>query len=333
MAETDNIKRIGELVAEEIFSTFNWEKCNFQDNNWKCETPKKHRSAQAEKHTHPSDAVFYYFDPYRGKTIYLNFDFKSYAKSSLESYKAIKDLRSLGKALECANISEEFKNLYVKQGDPHFIDGVLFVYNHDGEYDKDFDSHLSKQIPKSGIKSLKGSNRLFVLGPQDIVELYSIANHFTKFKGTKVETHQSSGFYSPDLQISKVQAENKVGPATIEMLTSPWIISKVIADDITILVYLKAKEMSIKAFKYLLDAILQFQLLDDNYSVLVIDIYSSPERIQYFNSAQREYAENSHGVNDESIKQFKTRLSRISYHSSPLTKPSFFELEVSRNHE
>lgn len=333
MAETDNIKRIGELVAEEIFTAFQWEKCNFKDNNWECELPKEHKSSKAKKHNHPSDAVFYYFDPYMGKTIYLNFDFKSYAKSSLLSYKVLKDLRSLGAAIECANIADGFKSLYVNQSEPHFIDGVLFIYNHDNEYDKDFDEYLVKQIPQTGINTLKGSNRLFVLGPKDIVELYSIAQHFNGYVGKNMATFKSSGFISPDLQISKVMNDKKTGPATIEMLTSPWVISKVVADNVSILIYLKAKKMSIKAFKYLLDAILQFQLLEDNHSVQVIDMYSTPQRAKDFDASVREYAENSHGVNDESIEKFKMRLGTIKYKSCSLQTPSIFELEVSRSHE
>ncbi len=36
-----------------------------------------------KKHTHPTDAVFFYEDPYFHKNIYFNVDFKSYSDTSI----------------------------------------------------------------------------------------------------------------------------------------------------------------------------------------------------------------------------------------------------------
>lgn len=335
MAETVHIKELGDLVADEIFRTFKWEVCKFPDVNWACASPKTHKSAGATDLTHPSDQVYHYFDPYKGEEIYINFDFKSYAKSTLESYDPSKDLISLGKAVECANKSSDFKKLYVvDENKSHFVDGALFVYNHDGDYDREFDALLERKIAKEGICSLKGDSRLFVFSPQDIVELYSISRDFNILKGKEGAGIVDAGFRSPDLQHSKVLAQKKVGSATIEMLTSSWVVADIHTKDPTgncRYVYLKEPDMNVDGYKYLIDAILHFQLLEDYWPIKISDLYFSNERLAAFNTALDQYVNDSHGVNDESVADFKSRLDKIKYRSVNMEYPSFFEREIARD--
>lgn len=73
MSETTNTAALANKVFDEIFQWLKWELCTPKDINWECCNQEKHNTK-----THPSDIVFYYKDPYTGKTQYINTDLKSY---------------------------------------------------------------------------------------------------------------------------------------------------------------------------------------------------------------------------------------------------------------
>jgi hypothetical protein len=158
MAETANIAKMAEKISADVFSVFGWESRALANHNWNCVELEKHHKKKGIK-THPTDAVFSYLDPYLGQQVYVNTDLKSYSSGSLESLDLTRSLRSLARATECANKSQEWQQLFVETGSNHSVIGLLFVYNHDGEYDKDFETELEKLAPSTNLLfARKGSS-------------------------------------------------------------------------------------------------------------------------------------------------------------------------------
>ena len=77
MAETVNIGEIAPKISKEIFKHFLWGKHQKHDDNFKCTNTNHKNDKKKPKASHPGDVVFYYDDPYLGKTIYLHTDLKS----------------------------------------------------------------------------------------------------------------------------------------------------------------------------------------------------------------------------------------------------------------
>lgn len=166
MAETATIARMAEEVSKGIFSIFGWERRPHRDQNWACVT-KNHK-----KKTHPSDAVFSYESPLEHGKVYLTTDLKSYAAATITKDKLEEALKSLSISAECANQSEEWQQIYADTESNFRVYGMLFIYNHDGEYDKNFPSVLS--LVKQSLVKVKANFRLFVFGPADITYLTTL---------------------------------------------------------------------------------------------------------------------------------------------------------------
>lgn len=110
MAETANIARMAEKISDEIFSIFFWDKKGPVNKNWECMNRDVHK-----RNTHPSDVVFFYDEPYRPIRTYIQTDLKSYSADSISRSKIEGALKSLGQQISCAEISEEYQNLYTHQ--------------------------------------------------------------------------------------------------------------------------------------------------------------------------------------------------------------------------
>ncbi|ENH0225522.1 hypothetical protein ABVR02_004470 [Escherichia coli] len=159
MAETINISELAHEVSNDIFSWFKWKEINLYDENFSCRKSEEHfpkkianssesdnevESEQAneveseKKCTHPVDIVFKYNDPYSGKDVLFNTDLKSYAAKSIRPSDVRDMLKSIAKTIDCASISPEWKNRYGIDSIKYEIRGMLFIYNHDGKYHRDF---------------------------------------------------------------------------------------------------------------------------------------------------------------------------------------------------
>lgn len=132
MAETINIGEIATKLSRDIFKHFLWAKHPKHDDNFKCTNPE-HLSDGKDpkpKESHPGDVVFYYNDPYLGKSVYLHTDLKSYAKKSITSTKLRTAFKSLSMTVECAKESEDWRNKYsVLADEAHEVRGLLFIHN------------------------------------------------------------------------------------------------------------------------------------------------------------------------------------------------------------
>src|SRR5437763_1617077 len=139
MAETANIAKMAEQLSKQLFNEFLWRPIGSTNQNWPCEESERHKAA-----THPSDVVFFYDNPYAVSRTYVNCDLKSYKASSIKAAAISSAMESLANTLHCAEKSPEFQHQFTHEHVNTEICGLLFVYNHDGEYDKNFRLSLSE---------------------------------------------------------------------------------------------------------------------------------------------------------------------------------------------
>ena len=260
MAETVNIGEMAKILSEDIFSYFGWAKSKIEDQNWKCE------NIEHNKKTHPADVVFKYNDPYTDTLNFIHTDLKSFAESTLENLELENVLDSLSMQVECAEISDEWQKLYSEQNNDYKINGMLFIYNHDGNYKKTFTNKFSK-IPPRIFKTPKNS-RIYVLDPNDIFWLNNVATHIGKLLEKDIITNEYSFFY-PQRKDQATLGTSKA--ATIDLLKSPFII---IEDKTmnTSVVFYRPEGDEIDEFVYLIDYLRHHQILVSGNSIKIFQL-------------------------------------------------------------
>src|SRR5690348_10424455 len=153
-------------VSDEVFAVFGWRTTGPLNQNWAC-------SLEAHgKKTHPSDVVFWYDDPYSIARIFVNTDLKSYAATSISKASVAGAVGSLGRTVECANVGPEWRKVYGSDETNWRADGLLFVYNHDGEFDSHFAKLLSEIDPTNF--RLPPRRRMVILGPLEVRFLVNV---------------------------------------------------------------------------------------------------------------------------------------------------------------
>lgn len=286
MAETGNIEDAAKAISSDIFKWLKWETCALRDVNWDCVT-NHHK-----KKTHPSDVVFFYNDPYLGKKIYLNTDLKSYKKSTIKIGRISKALSSLALSVECANVSSDWQEKFlINTTEPWIAKGLLFIYNHDNEYDKDF-SDLIAQINFTKIEIPK-SVELAMFDPSRIRNLFNTVTDMKLFAVDHELKRDDFTFFYPDLVMSRRHGEEWNQPASIEALTAPWLIIKHQASkDIQegYLIYYHMPGETVEEFIYLIDALSHYQMLLSTKSITVRFTTPSDLAGNNFNKAKIEYS-------------------------------------------
>jgi hypothetical protein len=265
MAETANIAKIAELLASEVFSVFLWQQVGPWNVNFGCEKKDAH-----QVNTHPTDAVFSYSQPYANEKVYVCADLKSYAKSSISKAAVISALKSLASTISCAEVSHEWQSLYVSKDQTAEIWGMLFVYNHDGEYDKDFRKHLSDVHP--GTLDIPKGARILVLGPEDIRWLDNVSHDIVFLRGKGDLPPQSKcKFVHPHLHRHANRNPSIARGASIEMLTGPWIMleGETATGRRMVLVYYKRSGEEVEEFLYLIDYLKTYQVLGPDVDVVI----------------------------------------------------------------
>lgn len=273
MSETANIAAMAEKVSKDVFRFLKWERKKSMDRNWDCASPELHKTKSG---THPSDAVFYYEHPYLGEYIYVNTDLKSYAKTTINKDSITKAIVSLAKATHCANHSESFERKYIHTDSQYDVVGLLFVYNHCGEYDSDFDRILNS-IPQDELM-LGANNKLYVISPQRIRKITDITNDIARLiAAQELPQPNKYSFLYPDLVLTK-NILGKSEPATLEALLSDTLIIKHEYDEDNeiksgYIVYFSKPDPSVEDFIYLLDSFSHYQMFDNK----------KPIRVRYTN--------------------------------------------------
>lgn len=300
MAETINIGEIAQKLSKDIFKHFLWTGHSKHDDNFKCTNPE-HKSAGKvgedkegkPKETHPGDVVFYYDDPYAGKTIYLHTDLKSYSKKSITSTKLRSAFKSLSITVECAQESSYWREKYsVPDDEAHEVRGLLFVHNHDHKYVQSFADAVEKMDLQN--LPLPAGALIHYLGPSDIQRLYSIGNDIIRLQSND-ELPKDYTYYYPDLVMVRRHGDGTKQAATIESMTGPYLILKhgeAVNCSPGYLIYYNRSGKTSEEFEYFLDCLSRYQMLEGNQliRVRVTDGAAINDLKSVFQMAKNKYA-------------------------------------------
>lgn len=304
MAETAEIAEMANKVSEELFEWFKWEKIPVMDQNFDCHKKDKHFSGTDENHlkTHPVDVVFKYRDPYSGVFVYLNTDLKSYKKNSITTTQIRGALRSLACTIDCAAGSPEWKEKYCLDQNPFEVRGMLFVYNHDGEFDKAFydlfnpksnsKGKLSGGIDLSKIPIAK-NQKIHIFEPTMINYMQTIISDMNDLHHRGSFPKEDYFFYYPDQNLHKCLGGNeKLNPATVEAITAPFLFVK--HDEIDsynektkkveqtygrgLVIYFNRNGSNEYEFVYLFDILSKFQLLNKELKIRIRVASQNPDK-------------------------------------------------------
>jgi hypothetical protein len=321
MGETSNISIMAELLSKDLFTMFKWERVGPININWSCQNDHH------KKKTHPSDVVLCYPEPYRNRTTYVNCDLKSYAKGSIAAGSIINSIENLALAVECANVSQDWQKQYLKYNESNAeIVGLLFIYNHDGLFDKDFD-RMIREAAKDKINIPKNV-KVFVLGPRDICYLNTVVNDVKRMIADEVIPVSSGDrcFYYPDLYNEKVMQKDWSVAATLETLTGPWQMikyKKANSSEHGIVIYCKDTGDRVEEFIYLIDYLFHYQILQ-NYSDIRVKLpNASSHAASVFTHALKQYTARYEG-HEELVK----RLESLSYEPVTNVISTFNETEI-----
>lgn len=285
--ETANIAASAEILADEIFSHFFWERKSLKNENTDCCDKEEHI-----KKNHPNDAVFYYEDPYSNEVIHLLTDLKSYGGTTLESHSTAKYeklFKSLAMSMSCAELSEQWKTLFAKPACNVSVHGMLFVYNHDGDYSKDVADDV-KDVDLRKVSIPKG-RRIYLLGNMELLKLGSIVNDMNslKVKGKLSNERENHTFLAPDKVLSKQHHGEWGQAASIESLLSDFLVvrfRKAKNSDDGYVVYYSGVGDSVDEFIYLLDWFSHYRILTENCSVRIRLVGCDENAASKFESAK-----------------------------------------------
>ncbi len=319
MAETENISKMAELVAQAMFKELKWNQEDPLNTNSACVFPETH-----EKKTHPADIVYWYKDPYVGNRVYVLCDLKSYARGSITTDSIKGAVTNLALSVECAKVSEEWRRRFITGTTNVDLQGMLFIFNHDNGWDAEFPRFLSKifdaypQIP-SGV-------RIYIFGPQDIWYLNNIIYDIKVLRGEgELPSLDDCSFLYPDLSRARVVQDDWGCAATLECLKAPWQIIKYRKQDssLHLLVYYRGTGDTVQEFVYLIDKLVHFQWVAMCATIRLRAPYASQNAAATFALAIKEYASPLGGVATITEKLKKIKLQTISQ-----VTPNFSEIEI-----
>jgi len=327
MAETANIAKMAETLSKELFGAFGWQQTGPMNSNWTCHNKKEHGVQ-----THPADAVWYYDEPYSNLRTYILADLKSYGVASITPNKVQEAIVSMSKAMVCAESSDEWKQRFlVDTARSSQINGLLFIYNHDGEYDKDF-GQLLKGVAAADVRFIPQNRNLIVLGPKDICELNAIVTHIKTLGASgRIQNELQTSFFFPELKLKKRTLPE--GDPWNNAAPLPYLLSKIISlkarkkgsnspyDDLHI--YYRGVGKTVEEFLHLIDYVFWFQQIQtasDSILIHFVSLESVPEAASLFERARNEYRE---------VKELKReQLGKIRFESVQNVAPRYSEIEL-----
>jgi hypothetical protein len=327
LAETSKIAAMAVKLSEEVFSEFFWTKVGPEDQNWPCEDKEHHGVS-----THPADVVFYYDEPYSQRRTFVHCDLKSYAKGTITVPMLRGALKSLARQIACAEKSETWRNRYMHGNVTPDVCGLLFVYNHDGAFDKDFSSVLAG-IKRKEVQLPKGA-RLFVLGPRDIHWLDNVRYDIRQLRGSSgsnaLPAPQHCKFFYPQLDGQANLQPQKARAATLEMLTSPWIVFEYKhgqnLSERGVIVYYRRSGETEEEFMYLLDFLRHYQVTNDASKIDVRSLVTHEAAPAIFQKAQQRYIESL--GDKEHLTELAKKFQSIRYAKMTQTVTHFSEIEL-----
>lgn len=298
--ETGKIAEIANKISKELVKWYRWERLNLLDQNFACSKKAKHAPAKIAAHTHPVDVVFSYIDPYLGRRVLFNTDLKSYASTSIKPGDIRSALKSLAQTIDCARSSEEWQERYNLLDDSPEVRGLLFVYNHDGNYDKNFvDLFKPKQYKSAGEQEesaekganlsslpIEGDMVLHIIEPKLISYMTTMRADVNRLVQEGTFPRQNYKFFYPDLKLHKTHSDEYSRPATVEMISGPFMIVEHdevkdsetgdIAFPAGVIVFYNRPGISSEEFLYFIDSLSNLQLLKGNHPIRVRILHDSP---------------------------------------------------------
>lgn len=259
----------------------------------------------------------------------MNCDLKSYAKGSITAGAIREAVESLAKTLSCAEVSQEFNDTFIHQDVSPNIQGMLFVYNHDKEYDKEFSKILDK-VKSEDLDIPKGS-KIVVFGPEDIFWLNNVHHeiiHLRGGAGLLPERDFCKFFYPPLIRKKNVQPDHAKA-ATLEMLTAPWIILSYINpkknNQKGFVVFMRKRGHTVDEFLYLIEYLTHHHVIGVGHEVTIRILDPHPNSSPNFNKAKDQYIEGYEGG-----EEFRKLLDAIDIGKLEHVRTDFCELELSR---
>jgi hypothetical protein len=334
VAETANIAAIAEKLSGELFAEFFWKRAGPMNANWACEKPEKHKVK-----SHPSDVVFYYDEPYAKQRTYVNCDLKSYATSSITTPAIRGAIESLAKQVACAEISEEWRAKYIHKGVTPAVTGLLFVYNHDGEYDKDFRQHLTA-VQQAAKLDLPRGSKLVVLGPEDIFWLDNVRYEICQMRGRRsggppLPDPEHCRYFYPQLVRRKNLQLDHAKASTLEMLTSKLIVLEYTREKAPdrkgYVLFYRGKGAHSDEFTYLFDYLRHFQLLQEDIDIEMKLLDASPHAPAMFQKSVQTYVEGLSGGDASS--PLAARVAAIKYTRITGVLTKFSDVELGMDYE
>jgi hypothetical protein len=322
MAETTNIAKMAEKLSKELFAEFLWQRMEPTNVNWPCEDKERHNAK-----THPSDVVFHYEEPYSQARTYVNCDLKSYAKGSITVGAIRSAIESLARALSCAEKSDEFRARFIHDHVSPEICGLLFVYNHDGDYDNDF-NRLLWQVKNEKL-DIPTASKIVVFGPRDIFWLNNVHHEIAYMRGGTgdLPEREFCKYFYPHLVRRKNVQSDHAKAATLEMLTAPWIILSYTKPKNKnrkgfVIFYRKRGEM-VEEFLYLIDYLMHYQVLVDDTDVFIKILDPHPNAVALFEKAKGQYVDEYMGG-----AEITGRLNSIQFAQINNVRTKFSEVEL-----
>lgn len=346
--ETSQIAEMANRVSKDIFKWFKWERIPLMDQNFDCKKQEKHAPTKQQKHSHPVDVVFKYNDPYLDNPILLNTDLKSYNKSSMTSPNIRGALKSLAQTIDCSRISNEWQSRYDTAGLAE-IRGLLFVYNHDTEWDKDFAKLLLPPKKKEEVGDEKGlvakslpleeGQLIHIIEPRTIAYMTTVIADAQRLHAEGSFPAKNYYFFYPDLKLHKARGDKYSRPATIEMICGPFLIvehdeikkhdettemTEVTYQSGFVIFYNRAGNSHLE-FMYLFDVLSTYQILDGSNKLRIRVAHHSPnvDIRSHFKRAIEMY------VHDWGFDEYKkNRLEGIELEIIEIHKTSFSQVDI-----
>lgn len=310
MSETVNIAGLAAKVSESIFSAFNWKLLPVQDENFPCEKVDKHKT-KGSGGKHPVDCVFGYPDPFSSKMVFLLCDLKSYAASTIAGTEFGPYIRGISKAIDCAKVSETWKARYVPVSQNDWqIEGLLFVYNHDNDYDASF-KEKARGLEPPALPHHR-TVRVHLMDPETISYLQSVVKDMKSTCGEFDLDYGQRRFYYPN-QLINVPGECRMQVATIEMLRGRLLIA-VLKERLTgfdrYFVYLRSKG-SLQDFEYIVTYLYRHGVMELANDVFIRGTDFGPTAQTNFENAKQAFLERHYKMKEIRISLEKIKFGRV----------------------
>ncbi|WPN75668.1 hypothetical protein [Pseudomonas germanica] len=325
--ERAGIAAIATKIAEEIAPWLKWKIHAPYDQNFSCNQVASHATKKtdptkppAKEHNHPVDSVYSYIDPYTDRTVAINTDLKSYAKDSIKQSAMRTALKSLAQSIDCARYSIEWKEKYSFTEENIDIRGMLFVYNHDGDWDGNFHEifYGNKTLKKLGRQSrtenendiniqnigLQENQQIHILDPNSIKYIKTVIDDLEKLHSRRQFNKKNYQFFYPDLNLHKVNKPPSERPATLELVSAPFMIIEyqgskfydeegIQVEEIEAgyKIYYREKIRDWKDLFFLIDSLSNYQILNSDKKISIRPIsHDQDETIKsHFRTAKNEY--------------------------------------------